>query len=497
MLNRGVTASALLDSIVTQAAKSGFYGMPSMDVTYLRTLLENNLRLAVDIGIRYKDKAMVTHSSSASASGGTGVSAVVHLPPSRVEFSPSSGASSLPTFTIHPPTAPGTEPYPNSHGQSYQQHPPSLPHHHSPALPSSSSSPIGALNSMINSQQGFRSGAGGGNTNGVLMTDLNHPPGVVSGVGMRPGWNGGPGPGNGGMPYQQGGGGQNTAVVVPLQYGQHRGGDHPPHQRIQPNNNPNCSGMPMPPGHHPWPPQQSLPGNHPVYHHHPQHHPMMPPNQHHPNARMPQYHPHHPIALHPQQQHYRSQPPPPSLPPPPPPPPPSQQQYYQSMDQHAQQLLGPGNGGASMTPPEGRRHLRSSSSSSSEGLHPPGHPHAPQPRMRHHSSSAQVSQHSPASAAHVLSNMSAQQQQQLQQQQMQQQRLQHYNSGSQQSATSVRRISQEQAQSQAQPAQQQQPTNVPVYTCLKCGKEAHQKCSGCQTTFYCSRSCQVRVIDLV
>jgi hypothetical protein len=26
---------------------------------------------------------------------------------------------------------------------------------------------------------------------------------------------------------------------------------------------------------------------------------------------------------------------------------------------------------------------------------------------------------------------------------------------------------------------------------LKCGQEAQQKCSGCQTTFYCSRDCQV------
>ena len=46
---------------------------------------------------------------------------------------------------------------------------------------------------------------------------------------------------------------------------------------------------------------------------------------------------------------------------------------------------------------------------------------------------------------------------------------------------------------QQQQQQQQQPIVVSVYRCLKCNREADQKCSGCQNTYYCSRECQVIV----
>lgn len=153
LLHRDLTASALLELIVQQAAKSNFYGMPAMDVTYLKQLLENNLRLAIDIGTRYKDRVIVPPSPGSATAAG---------PPSRVEFSPSSGSSSLPTFTIHPPAPPGTESYVHPTPQQqqhhqHQQHQQQMAQqhyhlHHSPALPSSSSSPIGALNSMVSCQ---------------------------------------------------------------------------------------------------------------------------------------------------------------------------------------------------------------------------------------------------------------------------------------------------------------------------------------------------------
>ena len=50
-------------------------------------------------------------------------------------------------------------------------------------------------------------------------------------------------------------------------------------------------------------------------------------------------------------------------------------------------------------------------------------------------------------------------------------------------------IVQQQIVQQQQSSQFQQAT----YKCLKCGSDAEQTCSGCQTTYYCSRECQVLV----
>jgi hypothetical protein len=64
-------------------------------------------------------------------------------------------------------------------------------------------------------------------------------------------------------------------------------------------------------------------------------------------------------------------------------------------------------------------------------------------------------------------------------------------------AQSQRHFSGQQSDIARQPAARRlsrdvpQPQQHPLYTCLKCGQEAQQKCSGCQTTFYCSRDCQV------
>lgn len=516
MLHRGMSSTSLLDAIVSHASKSGFYGLPSSDAAHLRTLLETNLQLAVEIGTRYKDQVLILPSSAAGP--------VAHLPPSRVEFSPSTGASSLPTFTIHPPAAPGTEPYVHpGHHHYAQQHPQHHPLHHSPALPSSSSSPIGALSSMINSQQPPRPSAGGG-TNGILASDsVNH-------GALRQGWSGGPGPVPGAIPYQQQGAGvQNTAVVVPMQYGQRA----PPgigqqHQRGGSTSaGPATSSSTVPAGHHAWPSQQQAPSPYSHHQHHqmqqqqqspqqqqqqsPYHHAQQ--AQHSCSRMLSSYHHHHGSQLQHQiqgqSQHYRSQPPstavsnsstsshhPLNQPQP-------QPYCYQSMDPHAQHLFS-GNMMVAESPPrQGSRQTNTSTPHHASG------PLQQQQRMRQLSANSQPSQQHAASlgGSQILSGMSTQPSQPVRhlpipspptsaQQQQHQQRLLYSGSNQQQpNSGSIRRISQEQPQPQLpqQPVQpSQSSSNPPLYTCLKCGKEAHQKCSGCQTTFYCSRSCQVK-----
>ena len=449
--NVNISAASLMDSIVIQAQRSEWYLMAPVDGTYMRQLLESNLRLAIDHGTKQLKKN----------------------PPSRVEFCPSSGAQSLPTFTIHPP-ATTNESYRSSAVPNPSHSPRNPVERTTPDRPqpvvvaAPDSSPMGALNSMINSHarqahnQPIVPSLSGEptipGTNGYMVADAH------SGM-ARQNWNASPMT-NGMGPYQPQPI-QNTAIVAPMQYtSRHRMPNVPPNAPINPWHQMNAT-----------PGAQQYMGNN-----------MMQPN----NSRMP-ISPYAPqFYRQPQQQAHFI--------------PPNYQQgdptlQQQQQQQHQHQMAGfvnaenstrqmPRVGGVQMQSPSPsqrpKQHVGTPQLPAT--LQHPQHPGGQQQQSQQQQTQQQV--------AHQNHHINQQQQQQRHMPQPSppaanvQQR--HF-AGPQLEATRqapTRRHSQEQQQVQVQ-VQVSMQGQTPPYVCSKCGEEAHQKCSGCQSAFYCSRDCQV------
>ena len=460
-----VSVASVLDAIVFQAQNSNWYGMPPVEPSFMRQLLESNLRIAIDHGTKQKKNVV----------------------PSRVEFCPSSGAQSLPTFTIHPP-ATANETYRSSAVSNPSPSPARIaverttPERPQPVVVSTpDSSPMVALNSMISSHArqvqnqplvASLSGEPVSGTNGYLVSDAQ------MGMARQGGWNAsamtnGMGPYHP-QPLQQAV--QNTAVVAPMQYTatRHRMPNVP--QNVQPMN--------------PWHPQvpattgaqqymasnmmqsssrmQPYPGINQFYRPQPQQHAhFIPPNY-------PQGDP----ALQQQQ---------------------LQQQQQQQIQHHQHQMAGfvAENSSRQMSRVSVQMQSPSPSQRSKQHVGTPQLPATLQHPQPTHAAAQQQSPQQPIQpVAHPNLHISQQQQQQRHMPQPSppianvQQR--HFASpqleGTRQA--SARRHSQEQPQQQVQvqaPVQGQ----TPPYICSKCGEEAHQKCSGCQNAFYCSRDCQV------
>ena len=418
-LLKKIPIPALLDWIIYQAQKSNWYGKPALEPHFMRQTLESSLNHAVEIGSKSKDK--------------------LSMPPSRVEFSPSSGNASLPTFTIHLATPESFRPSPVQRSLSGSQNAAESPQAHS----ASPSGPIGALNSMLANQtpnQHQASPSTSGNS--------AHSNAIAHG-----GWNGASANAvlSPFQPNPQNGAG---AAAVPMANAQHIGRHRLP-QVQQSGPNP----------HSGWPHaanQQVYIQNHMAQ---PGRMPMNPYQQ---NGHFPQQQQHQQHQQH-QSNAYQHQYPHPNYPQQVPPP------YH-----HQQRVNGP---------------MVNSDHPSRQTMAGQAQPAAQQQRTRHTSSSQQGPSQQAASA-----HYSAQPQQVHQQ-------AHSLHAGHQ---VIQRHMAMPSPPINAQPHQRQfashpsseisrqSPIRRPSvettsYTCLKCGQEAHQKCSGCQTTFYCSKECQVKI----
>ena len=443
MLKKNTTAALLFDSIIQQAQKANWYGMAAVDSTYMKQMLENNLRSAIDIGTKYKDQSAIL--------------------PSRVEFSPSSGKSSMPTFTIHlaTPEAFRSPTLANQMQTSAQNsvERSSADRTQVNTVTQGDHSPIGALSTMITNQVRH--------VNQQTPGSTQHSPNTVTAEGHpgmpRQGWTGNSV--NNGMVAYQSTVVQNTAVVVPIMNAQYTGRHRMP--AVQ---------QTVPPPHSTWPqqtaqqtPQQTT---HQAYVQTLQSNRMQTPINYQagPFRQQQQATLQHQY-MHPngsqqslgssQQLHHRLAGPVAGDSP-------SRQQNMSILGTHLQQAQAP------------VQQQRIRQQSASQQL-------ANQPTVSHHLSGMQQQQ-APHSQSHSL--------QSTQHQIMQQQRHMPMSSPPI-NAQSQRHFPGQQSDNARQPAIRRlsrdvpQPQQHPLYTCLKCGQEAQQKCSGCQTTFYCSRDCQV------
>lgn len=454
LAKNAVAVPLLLDSIVQQAQNANWYGATALDPIYMRQTLESNLRYAIEIGIKFKEKAAV--------------------PPSRVEFSPSSGNSSMPTFTIHPPNP---EAFRSPTLANHQLHAAArnsaerlMERPQTNTVTQSESSPIGALNSMLTNQvrhqQSSTSGGGSAQHSPNTLVTEGHP-----GMARQGGWNGNPinNINNGMVAFQQSvvqAPQNNAGLVLNPQYSaRHR---MPAVQQTAPT------------PHSTWP-------QHTAHQAYVQNHAMQQSNR----MQVPAY----------QVGHYRQQ----------------QQATHQQVTLQQQATLQHQymHSNAQHLPQSLQHHHRmagsiavdNSSRQSILGSQLQGQSPVQQQRMRqlsasqqqsgqqsgsHHSSGPQQQQQVPHSQAHLHSHQLMQQQRHMPMSSppINAQSQRHFPSQQQEVSRqpTIRRPSQEQVQQAPQP--QPQPQHV-VYACAKCGLEAHQKCSGCQTTFYCSRECQV------
>lgn len=436
MLKKNTTAAQLFDLIIQQAQKASWYGNTAVDSTYMKQMLENNLRSAIDIGTKFKDQSAIL--------------------PSRVEFSPSSGKSSMPTFTIHLATPEAfRSPTLANHMQSGAQN--SI--ERSPAertqvntAAQGDHSPIGALSTMITNQVR--------QVNQQVSGSAQHSPNTVMAEGHpgmpRQGWTGNS-VNNGMVAYQQQVV-QNTAVVVPMMNAQYTGRHRMP--AVQ---------QTVPPPHSTWPQQTA----HQAYVQTLQSNRVQVPV----NYQAGPYRQQQQATLQHQYMH-----------------PNGSQQSLGSAQQLHQRLTGPITGDG----PSRQQNTSILGSHLQQAQTP-----VQQQRVRQQATSQQLPNQQTV-GSHHLSGIQQQQVphsqahslQSTQHQIMQQQRHMPMSSPPI-NAQSQRHFSGQQSDIARQPAARRlsrdvpQPQQHPLYTCLKCGQEAQQKCSGCQTTFYCSRDCQV------
>ncbi|XP_057376457.1 uncharacterized protein LOC130697565 [Daphnia carinata] len=426
MIKKNTTTASLLDLIVLQAQKASWYGMPAVDSTYMKQMLENNLRCAIEVGMKFKDQACIL--------------------PSRVEFSPSSGKSSMPTFTIHLATPEAfRSPTLASHMQISAQS-----SEHSPVERSQVTrvlqdghSPIGALSTMLTNhvrQVHHQTPPFAHNSPNALMTE-GHP------TMPRQGWAGNSE--SNGLAYPSTVV-QNTAVVTPIMNAQYTGRHRMP--AVQ---------QTVPPPQSSWPQQQAA---HQAYVQTLQ------------STRMQ-------VPVSYQAGSYRQQ----------------QATLQHQYTNH--------NGLQQMSQSQQLQHCLMGSGSGDNlsrqnmpllGSHLQGHIPVQQQRVRQQPASQQLSNQQPGP-----NHIAGIQQQQVSQSQshslpgghqlMQKQR-QIPMSSPPVNAQAQRHFAAQSSEVPRQSVSRRPSREVPqhqVYTCLKCGQEAQQKCSGCQTTFYCSRDCQV------
>ncbi|EFX86243.1 hypothetical protein DAPPUDRAFT_222245 [Daphnia pulex] len=439
MLKKNTTAALLFDSIIHQAQKANWYGMAAVDSTYMKQMLENNLRSAIDIGTKYKDQSAIL--------------------PSRVEFSPSSGKSSMPTFTIHLAT-PEAFRSPTLANQMQTSNQNSVERSSADRTPVNTvtqgdHSPIGALNTMITNQNR--------QVNQQTPGPTQHSPNTVAVEGHpgmpRQGWTGNSV--NNGMVAYQSNVVQNTAVVVPIINAQYTGRHRMP--AVQ---------QTVPPPHSTWPQQTAQQTAHQAYVQNLQSNRMQVPV----NYQAGPYRQQQQATLQHQYMH-----------------PNGSQQSLGSSQQLHNRLAGPIAGDS----PSRQQNMSILGSHLQQAQAP-----VQQQRIRQQSSSQQLTNQ--PTVSHHLSGMQQQQVphsqahslQNAQHQIMQQQRHMPMSSPPI-NAQAQRNFPGQQSDIARQPAIRRlsrdvpQPQQHPLYTCLKCGQEAQQKCSGCQTTFYCSRDCQV------
>ncbi|KAI9561792.1 hypothetical protein GHT06_012753 [Daphnia sinensis] len=425
MIKKNITTTSLFDLIVLQAQKANWYGLSAVDSTYMKQMLENNLRCAIEIGIKFKDQACIL--------------------PSRVEFSPSSGKSSMPTFTIHLATpeafrSPTLANHMQISAQSSTEHSPVERSQATRAM-QDGHSPIGALNTMLTNhvrQVHHPTNAFSHNSPNGLMTE-GHP------TMPRQGWNSNSE--SNGLAYPSTVV-QNTAVVNPIMNAQYTGRHRMP--AVQ---------QTVPPSQSAWPQQQAA---HQAYVQTLQSNRMQVPVSYQAGSYRQQQ-----ATL---QHQYTSHN--------------GLQQMSQSQQlQHC--LIGPGTGDN-----------LSRQNMSLLGSHLQGQIPVQQQRVRQHSASQQLPNQQPGS-----NHIAGIQQQQVSQShslsgghQIMQKQRQIPMSSPPVNAQPQRHFAGQSSEASRQPANRRPSREVPqhqVYTCLKCGQEAQQKCSGCQTTFYCSRDCQV------
>lgn len=427
MIKKNTTAASLFDWIVLQAQKANWYGMPAVDSTYMKQMLENNLRCAIEIGIKFKDQACIL--------------------PSRVEFSPSSGKSSMPTFTIHLATpeafrSPTLASHLQISAQSSTEHSP-VERSQATRVMQDGHSPIGALSTMLTNhvrQVHHQTPTFAHNSPNALMTEGHS-------TMPRQGWTSNSE--SNGLAYPSTVV-QNTSVVTPLMNAQYTGRHRMP--AVQ---------QTVPPPQSAWPQQQAA---HQAYVQTLQSNRMQVPVSYQAGSYRQQQ-----ATL---QHQYTSHN--------------GLQQMSQSQQlQHC--LIGTGAGDN-----------LSRQNMSLLGSHLQGQIPVQQQRVRQHSASQQLPNQQPGS-----NHIAGIQQQQVSQSQshslsgghqMIQKQRQIPMSSPPVNAQTQRHFAGQSSEVSRQPISRRPSREVPqhqVYTCLKCGQEAQQKCSGCQTTFYCSRDCQV------
>lgn len=423
MLRKSILANLLFDLIILQAQKANWYGKPAVDSTYMKQMLENNLRCAIEIGTKFKEQACIL--------------------PSRVEFSPSSGKLSMPTFTIHLATPEGFRsqtsanqiqiPAQNSTERTVERSQASR-------VMQGDHSPIGALSTMMtNHVRHHPSSSFAHNSPNGLMTEGHSSM-------TRQGWTGNSE--NSGLAAYASTAVQTTAVSVPTMNAHYTGRHRMP--AVQ---------QTVPPPNSTWSQQQSA---HQAYVQTLQSTRMQVPA----NYQAGPYRQQQATLQHQYTSHS------------------SLQQLGQSQ-QLQQRLLGSIAGDT-----------LSRQNMTLMGSHPQAQIPVQQQRMRQQSTSQQTAAQQSGShniagiqqvappPSHSLPNghqaMQKQRQIPMSSPPAQSQRL----FGGTVSEVPRPPVSR-------RPSREVQRSPHPVYTCLKCGKEAQQKCSGCQVTFYCSRDCQV------